>query len=140
MASLAVVLYGTLGPAPGDELRQVGQAVGDAREVLRPGGRAAAPGVDGPWPFGLSSEDVGNIAMFVPFPVLVALRWPRWWWAGVPLGVALSGTIEGTQRYALDHRSPQWSDVWFNSAGVMLGFVVLVVVRSVKGTHGGGPR
>lgn len=133
MVLVAVVLYGTLGPAPGDELEQVGEAVGEARDALGPVGGEVTAADDGPWPFGLSSEDVGNIAMFVPVPVLVALRWPRSWWAGVPLGVSLSGAIELTQRYVLDHRSPQWSDFAFNSAGVVVGFVLLVVGRWVLG-------
>ncbi len=91
-----------------------------ARPSASPPGRSHR----GPWPFDLRSEDVGNIAMFVPLPILVAARWPRWWWVGVPLGTGLSGAIELTQGAFLDYRTPSWSDWGLNSAGAVLGLAL----------------
>ena len=80
--------------------------------------------------FGLSVEELLNVALFVPFPVLVALRWPRWWWAALPLGVLGSVGIEAVQDLVLEHREPAWRDVAMNSAGAAIGTALaLAMVR-----------
>lgn len=127
---LAVVAFGVFGPNPGDELEKAANQVRRAeREV-----RAVAPGrssdttAAGPrppeeWVFGdLSAEDVGNIAMFLPFGLLLPLAWPRWRWFTVPAGVALSGFIELVQLIFLSWRSPSLGDVGWNSLGTAIGF------------------
>ena len=122
---LAVVAWGTLGPDPGGEVNAVGRQVKSAEEAVR-GGGAPAPTVSPR--FGrLSSEDLGNVLLFVPFGLLVPLRfgWLRWW--TVPMGVALSGAIELTQLLVVTRRSAQWSDVVWNSAGAVVGFGLFVL-------------
>ena len=146
VAYLAVVLYATLGPNPGERLDRVDRAVEEARGAVRPGGpvvSSSGRSNGGPWPFDLSSEDVGNIAMFVPLPMLVALRWPRRWWAGAPLGVGLSAAIEVTQGTFLTYRTQQLSDWVLNSAGAVLGLALWAVgvwLVSVGRIRGDRPR
>lgn len=129
IAYAAIVLWGTLGPAPADEVRRLGRSIGDARAAVVD--RSSAPRgevqVSDPVGFGLTAEEAGNIVLFVPFVPLVALRWPRRWWAAVPAGVAATLAIEATQLWLVDHRSPQWNDVWWNSVGVVVGFAVWAV-------------
>jgi glycopeptide antibiotics resistance protein len=103
----------------------VGRGVKTAEEAVRGEGTpapAASPR------FGrLSSEDLGNILLFVPFGVLVPWRFRRLRWWTVPLGIALSGTIELTQLLVVTHRSAQWSDLVWNSVGAVVGFALFVV-------------
>lgn len=123
---VAIVLYGTLGPEPGEELDAVGQEVRRAVPTSTPGPRAA----DNAIVMGLDAEELGNIALLMPIPVLIALRWPRWWWVGLPVGVALTCAIELVQLVVLDHRSPEWRDIGWNTLGVVLGFAVTVAAAA----------
>ena len=121
--------YLVFGPAPGDEAEVVGGGVRAASSVLSDGGAGdglAAGRSDGV--LGLDDEQVSNVVLFVPLPVLAGLLWPRRWWLAVPGGVALSGLIELGQKTVFDHRWPQWSDVWLNSAGVVLGGAMWLLV------------
>lgn len=103
--------------------------------------RSAAPGGradHGPTPvqtndlvWGLSSEDVGNIVMFVPFGVLFPARWPRWRRWTIPGGVALSAGIELTQLLFLSWRSPSLIDIRWNSLGAVLGFSLWLGGRAI---------
>jgi VanZ family protein len=99
---LAVVAWGTLGPNPGSQVNAV------VRQVK-------------------SAEDVGNIMLFVPFGLLVPLRFDRLKWWTVPLGSALSGAIELTQLLVVTHRTAQWSDWVWNTTGAALGFALFVL-------------
>ena len=127
---LAVVAWGTLGPAPGEE---VGRAARTAKVAQRAvsGTSTDAPVPDRPRFAGLSGEEAGNIALFVPFGVLAPIVLRRWWWATVPAGVGLSLAIETVQLALLDHRSPQWVDVRWNSTGALIGFVGWLVAAAV---------
>lgn len=116
---LAVVAWGTLGPQPGEEIDRVAHQAKAAERAMS--GEPAAPAAAEPRFAGLSGEDVGNIAMFVPFGLLVPLRFRRWRWWTLPAGVAISGAIELTQLALLPHRSPEWTDVRWNSLGVLVG-------------------
>ena len=130
---LAVVAWGTLGPDPGDNVNTVGRGVKTAEDVVR---GEASPSPHAAPRFGrLSSEDVGNILLFVPFGVLVPWRfgWLRRW--TVPMGVALSGSIELTQLLVVTHRSAQWSDLVWNSTGAAFGFVLFALgARALRST------
>jgi glycopeptide antibiotics resistance protein len=130
---LAVVAWGTLGPDPGSEVNAVGRQVKSVEVVVRgesspaPSTPAARAAKASPRFGRLSSEDLGNILLFVPFGVLVPLRfrWLRWW--TVPLGCALSGAIELTQLLVLTHRSAQWRDWQWNTVGAAVGFALFLL-------------
>lgn len=131
---VVAVAYLVFGPAPGDEAEVVGGGIRAAGSVISDGGAGgagdgrAAERSDGV--LGLNDEQVSNVVLFVPLPVFAGLLWPRRWWLAVPGGVALSGLIELGQKTVFDHRWPQWSDVWLNTAGVVLGGAMwLLVVR-----------
>lgn len=132
---LAVVGYGVFGPSPGEKLEQAGHELRKVEQEVR----AAAPGgasEETPaeqrqpdrWIFGdLEAEDVGNIAMFVPFGVLFPLVWPRRRRWAIPAGVGLSGFIEAVQLVFLSWRSPSFVDVGWNSLGTVIGFGLWLV-------------
>ena len=134
---LAVVAFGVFGPNPGEALDQAGQGARRIEAKVRtavPGGSAAV--ASGPAPTrdvvgGLSSEDVGNIVMFMPFGVLFPTRWPRWRRWTIPAGVALSAGIELTQLLFLSWRSPSLIDIRWNSIGAVLGFSLWLAGRAV---------
>jgi hypothetical protein len=126
---VAVGAWFAFGRAPADE-------IGAVREEIRELGSAVDRGsgagdrVDSPAEevvFGLTAEELLNVVLFVPLPVLVALRWPSRWWAAVPVGVAASAVIELVQLWFLDHRTPHWNDVRSNSVGVLVGLALWAV-------------
>jgi len=80
---------------------------------------------------GWTAEEVGNVAMFVPLGALFPLRFRRWAWWTVPVGVVVSGAIELTQRLFLDRRSPTLRDIWFNGVGTVIGFALWLAWRTV---------
>lgn len=127
VAFVLVMAWLTFGPAPDDEADAVGDRIQDVRHRV-------APSSD--WvPFDLDSEELSNILLFVPVAPLVALRWPRRWWAGLPLGVAASAAIELTQLTVLTHRSPAWADLGWNSLGTVIGLVPVVALVEVLERH-----
>ncbi|MGJ3189265.1 VanZ family protein [Paenarthrobacter sp. FR1] len=75
-------------------------------------------------------EFVSNVIMFVPFGGLVRWLWPdSWnWWRILLLGAASSTFIELTQ-LLIPGRVTAVSDVIANSAGAMVGAVVVVWLR-----------
>ena len=77
---------------------------------------------------GLTAEEFFNILLFVPLGLLFPLCWPRWWWATVPLGIALSAAIELVQGAFLDWRSQTLIDVQTNSLGAVIGFAVYLAL------------
>lgn len=66
-------------------------------------------------------EFLANIALFVPFGLLVAAAWPRTnaWWI-ILLGFSASATIELVQTL-LPSRYPTLSDVIANTLGAIIG-------------------
>ena len=137
---LTLVLFGTLGPAPSKQVNEFGRSL---HEIRTDGGRTDAGNLEkdferaarvDPVGVGLDAEDLANVAIFLPIVgVVAALQLGRRWWIGLPLGVALSFVIEGTQLWFVTHRSPQWQDVRWNCAGVVIGFVAVAAGRSVPG-------
>ncbi len=140
---LAGVAWATFGPAPYKEVDAAARRADAAgRAVL--GGAAKGPGTgadDGaggaasrrePSFGGLTGEEAANIVMFVPFGVLVPLRWRRWWWATVPAGAGLSCLIEGVQLVALDYRLPSWGDVRLNTLGAIVGLGLWLAGAAIR--------
>jgi glycopeptide antibiotics resistance protein len=74
-------------------------------------------------------EFVANIALFVPFGLLVRIAFGRLpWWAVAALGLATTVTIELVQS-TLPTRFSTVSDVIANTAGTLLGLLVARAVR-----------
>jgi hypothetical protein len=67
---------------------------------------------------------VGNVALFVPFGIALAWRWPgaRLRWV-VVAAVGLSGSIEAIQAITDAGRSASTTDIVTNTAGTIAGFV-----------------
>jgi len=124
VAYLAVVAWGTLGPSAGDEIDRAARRAKAAGRVVAGDRAATSADVDRPRFAGLTGEEAGNVALFVPFGVLVPVVFRRWRWWTVPAGFAASGLIELTQLVVLSHRSPEWADVGWNGFGTVVGFVV----------------
>ncbi|MGN6273153.1 MAG: VanZ family protein [Protaetiibacter sp.] len=82
-------------------------------------------------------EVAANVAMFVPFGVLAltAYRWMRVWSATVA-GFVTSGLIEGVQLF-LPTRYATVSDLVANTAGALLGALLVAVVRRTRTARSG---
>lgn len=78
-----------------------------------------------------ATEFLANIALFVPFGILVSLLRPRWpAWTVVALGLATSCAIELTQLLFLPHRVSDVRDLVANTLGAALGVLVLLAASS----------
>lgn len=81
-----------------------------------------------------ATEFLANIALFVPFGILVSLLWPhRPAWAVIALGLATSGAIELAQLLFLPHRVADVRDLVANTLGTALGVALLVAARRSPG-------
>lgn len=79
-----------------------------------------------------SLQVVANIAMFVPFGLLLALCLvPRLVWVAVVTSLALTCTIELVQQIFLPERSGDFWDVVANTAGGTLGAALVVGIRTL---------
>lgn len=78
----------------------------------------------------LSARNLGlNIAMFVPFGLGLAL-WRRWGVLRVvPVGVVVSGMVEGAQWVLPLGRAVDVDDVVLNTVGTLVGALTVAVVR-----------
>ncbi|MDC7121632.1 VanZ family protein [Cellulomonas fimi] len=76
------------------------------------------------------TEAVANVALFVPFGLLVGVLLRHPWWA-VALGAATSAAIETAQLAFLPSRVPTVQDVVMNTLGTALGVAALLVARRV---------
>jgi glycopeptide antibiotics resistance protein len=80
-------------------------------------------------------EFLANIALFVPFGLLLAAAWPRRSpWLIILIGYAVSATIELVQTL-LPSRFPTLSDVIANTLGTIIGCVVARLALSLSPTH-----
>ena len=76
------------------------------------------------------TEFLANIALFVPFGILVSLLLPRRRaWTVVALGLATSAVIELAQLLFLPHRVADVRDLVANTLGTALGVGILLLVR-----------
>jgi len=129
---VVVVAFGVFGPNPGDEVNRVGDGLRQVEGEVRSAVPGSDPATDTPvgrrhgdWLFGdLTAEDVGNIAMFMPFGVQFPLLWPRWRWWTVPAGVTVSALVELVQLGFLSWRDPSVGDVRWNGLGAVVGFAL----------------
>lgn len=77
-----------------------------------------------------ATEFLANIALFVPFGILVSLLRPRWKaWTVVALGLGTSCAIELAQLLFLPHRVSDVRDLVANTLGTAVGVAVLLAVR-----------
>ncbi|WP_298461458.1 VanZ family protein [uncultured Cellulomonas sp.] len=82
-------------------------------------------------------EKSANVAMFVPFGVLMVGLDPRRWWWGILGPAAASGAAELAQHVLLPDRTATWTDVAANTGGAVLGVgVALLVARRAGRTEG----
>jgi len=79
-------------------------------------------------------ERLLNTALFVPLGLLLAVTLGRrWWWAGIPVGLAVSATVEVLQR-GIPGRVPDPDDVLWNTVGAAVG-VALGALVLLGGRH-----
>jgi glycopeptide antibiotics resistance protein len=77
----------------------------------------------------------GNVLLFVPLGILLALGWSNlWFWQGVLIASALSAGIELTQYLTSGwtHRTPDVNDVILNTIGAAGGLSVVVIPRFLR--------
>lgn len=80
-----------------------------------------------------SIEFTANIALFVPFGVIVALRLPRHrWMLTVVIAAAVSIAVELAQGVFLTARVPALSDVIANTAGGFIGALLVRLIWSLR--------
>lgn len=79
-------------------------------------------------------EFLANIALFVPFGLLLALAWPRIkTWHMAVLGLGTSGVIEFVQIF-LPTRFSTVSDLIANTAGAVVGCLFVRVIAALATT------
>lgn len=117
LVALALIVW-----LPGDDAEAVTGIVATTARMLETWGI--------PFEFGYPVlEFTANIALFVPFGVLVSAAWPALEaWKIVAAGAATSILIEVVQ-IALPTRYPTVSDVIANTLGAAVGVVIVVLVR-----------
>jgi len=84
------------------------------------------------WMTFLHIEFAGNVLMFVPLGLLLALLLDRRrWWLLLFLGTLMSAALELAQLLFLPDRFPEWRDLASNTIGFLIGASLAVVVRMV---------
>ncbi|WP_157155344.1 VanZ family protein [Diaminobutyricimonas sp. LJ205] len=107
--------------APADDASRVTGVVAWAADFVATLGIPRMPGY-------VVLEFLANIALFIPFGVLVRLATTRLlWWAVALLGFATSVTIELVQ-LSLPSRFSTVSDVVANTAGTAIGWVLVSIL------------
>jgi VanZ family protein len=75
-------------------------------------------------------EASANVLMFLPLGILLTLAFAnRLWWATPLIGLAASASAEFAQLIFLPHRFATYDDVLHNTAGAILGTLIVLVVR-----------
>lgn len=78
----------------------------------------------------LTIEFIGNILMFVPLGVFMAmLISQRHWWVLLFTGTLMSGAIELSQMLFLPGRFPEVRDLVSNTTGFLLGAIGALLIR-----------
>ncbi|CAL9380679.1 VanZ family protein [Streptomyces sp. enrichment culture] len=84
-------------------------------------------------------QSLANVLMFVPFPALIRLSWPRaGLWTALGSCVLLTFLIEMCQFLVGGGRVADVEDFLLNSLGGGVGLLVLVVAQAVCRVVGGG--
>lgn len=69
-------------------------------------------------------EALGNIALFIPLGILLAVVLARAsWWRLLALSVLASACIEAGQLAFLAHRTASWTDIGLNALGAGIGLL-----------------
>ncbi|WP_219949888.1 VanZ family protein [Salinibacterium sp. M195] len=80
----------------------------------------------------LTIEFIGNILMFVPLGIFMAMLVARrHWWVLLFTGTLMSGFIELSQMLFLTERYPDVRDLVSNTIGFLLGAVGAILIRLV---------
>lgn len=113
---------------PGDQASQVTGIVGRLA-------RSLAYRLDIPFLYTYTVlEFLANIALFVPFGLLLALAWPRIkTWHMAVLGLVTSGVIEFVQLF-LSTRFSTISDLIANTAGAVVGCLLVRIIGKLAST------
>gem|GEM_PF-664940 len=74
-------------------------------------------------------EFLANIALFVPFGLLLTLILTRRWLV-LPIAILATVTIECLQAVALSARTPSVLDIIANTAGACLGMLLIVAIET----------
>lgn len=78
-------------------------------------------------------EFSANILLFLPLGVLLtAVFAPKRWWMAVVLGFTVSSALEAGQMILLDERYPSGLDVLANTAGSLIGALLVVTWRKSR--------
>ncbi len=78
-------------------------------------------------------EVIANLLLFVPFGLYLGMLAPRWsWWKVAGVAAVASLGLEVTQ-YLLALGSSDITDVIVNTAGALVGLVVIAVIRLWRG-------
>lgn len=78
-------------------------------------------------------EFAANIALFVPFGIILTLRLHRrlWWWT-VPIAAGVSGLVELAQGIFLPQRFASLVDVAANTSGAFMGALLVLWAWSLR--------
>ncbi|UOE44344.1 VanZ family protein [Agromyces larvae] len=108
---------------PAREAGRVTGIVGWAAELLAGFGVPREPAA-------VALEFLANVALFVPFGVLLALAWPRLGaWSVIGIGAATATVIELVQ-LGIPSRVSTVSDVIANTTGTAIGLVLVLAVAA----------
>ncbi|WP_244946435.1 VanZ family protein [Microbacterium saccharophilum] len=77
-------------------------------------------------------EFAANIALFVPFGLLLALIITRNRWLVLPIAFLATVTIECVQAVALGARTPSVLDIIANTAGACLGMLAAAAIEVLR--------
>lgn len=78
-------------------------------------------------------EFAANIALFIPFGIMLTLRLHRpWWWLSVIIAAAVSGAVELAQGIFLPQRFPAWSDIVANTFGAFIGAILVLFIWALR--------
>lgn len=78
-------------------------------------------------------EFTANIALFIPFGIILALPLPRRkWWLAVAIAAAVSAGVELAQALLLPERLAAWSDIVANTSGAFIGALLVFLFGTVS--------
>lgn len=82
-----------------------------------------------------ASEIIANLLLFVPFGLYLGTLRPDWqWWRIIGISAGVSLSLEVAQ-YVFALGSTDTTDIIVNTAGALVGFGLITVVRSRLGTR-----
>lgn len=116
---------------PTSEARRITGIIGWVADLLATLGASREPSA-------IALEFIANIALFVPFGVLLSIAAPKLpWWSVIAIGCLTSVGIELIQ-FAIPSRFPTVSDVIANTAGTAIGVGLILWWRRSRRLPGSG--